>query len=96
MGILATATSGLADGYGKVTVTLMMIAGLALISVYPFLRIYDPAHYRFVIMIPIYIMILVRMCTDKVKGLETYQSIFSFCLLTLSLITALGYVTYLF
>lgn len=96
MGILAAATAGLADGYSKVSVTLMMIAGLALMSVYPFLRIYDPAHYRFVIMIPIYIMILVRMCTDKVKGLETYQSIFSFCLLTLSLITGLGYVTYLF
>ena len=96
MGILAAATAGLADGYRKVSVTLMMIAALALISVYPFLRIYDPAHYRFAIMIPIYIMLLVRMCTDKVKGIEDYQPIFSFCLLTLALITGLGYVTYLF
>lgn len=96
IGVLAAATAGLADGYRKISVTLMMIAGLTLISVYPFLRIYDPAHYRFVIMIPIYIMILVRMCTDKVRGLESYQSIFSFCLLTLALITGLGYVTYLF
>ena len=96
MGILAAATAGLADGYRKVSVTLMMIAALALISVYPFLRIYDPAHYRFAIMIPIYIMLLVRMCTDKVKGIEDYQPIFSFCLFTLALITGLGYVTYLF
>ena len=96
LGILAAATAGMADGYRKDSVTLMTIAGLALISVYPFLRIYDPAHYRFVIMIPIYIMILVRMCTDKVKSLDAYQSIFGFCLLTLALITGLGYVTYLF
>ncbi len=96
MGILAAATAGLADGYRKISVILMTIAGLALISVYPFLRIYDPAHYRFVIMIPIYILILVRMCTDKVKSLDAYQSIFGFCLLTLALITGLGYVTYLF
>lgn len=96
IGVLAAATAGLSDGYRKLSVTLMMIAGLTLISVYPFLRIYDPAHYRFVIMIPIYIMILVRMCTDKVRGLESYQPIFAFCLLTLALITGLGYVTYLF
>ena len=36
------------------------------------------------------------MCTDKVKGIEDYQPIFSFCLFTLALITGLGYVTYLF
>ena len=96
VGIIAAATVGLADGFSKTAVAVMTAAGLALMIVFPLLRIYDPAHYRFVVMIPIYIMLLVRMCTDKVGGLESYQSIFAFCLLTLALITGLGYVTYLF
>ena len=96
LGILAAATAGLADGYRKVSVTLMTIAGLALISVYPFLRIYDPAHYRFAIMIPIYIMYLVMMHKDKNRTTDTFMSLFAFCLLALAAITGLGFVSYLF
>ncbi|MBR5274593.1 MAG: hypothetical protein IKU33_05055 [Bacteroidales bacterium] len=96
VGIIAAATAALADRFRKTAASVIMAVGLVLMTVYPFLRIYDPAHFRFVIMIPIYIMLIVRMCTDKIKGIEAYQPIFAFCLLTLAVITGLGYVTYLF
>ena len=96
VGVIAAATASLADSFSKTAVSVIMAFGLVLMIVYPFLRIYDPAHFRFVIMIPIYIMLIVRMCADKIKGTEAYQSIFAFCLLTLAVITGLGYVTYLF
>ena len=86
----------MADGYRKVSVTLMTIAGLTLISVYPFLRIYDPAHYRFVIMIPIYIMYLVMLHKDKSRTTDTFMPLFAFCLLALAAIAGLGFVSYLF
>ena len=94
-GILAAATAGLSDGFSKVTVMSLTIAGLVMMSIYPFLRIYDSAHYRFAVMIPLYIMLLVKMGVDKARTPDSYQSLFAFCLLTLAVVTGLGYVTYL-
>lgn len=96
VGVIAAATAGLGNGFSKHAVVLMTVAGLVLISIFPFLRIYDPAHYRFAIVIPIYIALLVRIGIDKTRTLDSYQSLFAFCLLALAVITGLGYVAYLF
>lgn len=96
IGTLCVAASGLKDGYSKSAVTFITLAGLALMSVFPFLRIHDPAHFRFVIMIPIYIMYLVMMHKDKNRTMDTFMPLFAFCLLALAAITGLGFVSYLF
>ena len=96
IGILCAATAGLTDGYGKTSVILLMLSGLVLMSVYPFLRIHDPAHFRFAIMIPIYIMYMVMMGMDRNRTPDSFQLTFSFCLFVLAVITGLGFVSYLF
>ena len=96
VGVLAAAAAGLGNGSGKTAVVIMTVVGLVLMSVYPFLRFYDPAHYRFVVVIPVYIMLLVWMSVDKTRTPDSFQSLFAFCLLILAVITGLGYVTYLF
>ena len=96
IGTLCVATSGLNDGFSKRAATLITLTGLALMSVFPFLRIHDPAHFRFVIMIPIYIMCLVMMHADKNRTTDTFMPLFAFCLLALAAVTGLGFVSYLF
>lgn len=96
VGMICAATAGLTDGYSKIAVCLMMLAGLVLMTVYPFLRIHDPAHFRFAIMIPIYIMYMVKMSLDNKRTPDTYQPMFSLCLFVLVVLLGLGFISYLF
>ena len=96
IGILCAAVTGAGAGYGKVNVSVMTMIGLVLMSVFPFLRFYDPFHYIFGIMIPIYVIVIVRMNLDKKKPAEKYQPALSLCLMSLSLLMGLGFVCYLF
>lgn len=96
IGFLCVAASGLEEGGSKASVSVMTCLGLAFMVAFPFFRIYDLAHFCFVIMIPVYAALMVKMHIDRRPEPKCYLLLFSVSALAVAVLTGLGFVWYLF
>lgn len=95
-GLLCLAVSGLGKGYAELSVSVLIVAALVLLGVYSFMRVYDPAHFIYAVMIPVFLLLIVKMHLDKNQADSIFRRAFSVCVLVLSLLTGIGFVAYLF
>lgn len=96
LGLLCTAVNGLEDGFGRNVVSCMTVLGLMLMIAFSFMRIFSPAHFLYVIVIPAFIIILVRMYMKKEQDPSTYRPALALCTFVLAVLAGIGFVGYLF
>lgn len=96
VGILSVAADGTADNYGKTLTNLLIYIGIALMVIYSGLRIFVPVHFLFLITIPAFLYITVRMYVKKEQTLDAYRPAFALCTFILALLTGVGFIGYLF
>lgn len=70
-------------------VPALILAGVALMTTYSLIRIYDPAHYLYMVSLPLFIIYMVR-------RKESYSSLLDLSVFVFSLLAGIGYVIYLF
>lgn len=75
--------------------TFWVIAGIALMTVYACLRIFDPWHFIFAVVVPLFIMWLVRIWTDSPK-VSGYEKTLPVLVLIFSVLAGFGFIVYLF
>lgn len=96
VGLLCVAADGMADNYGKVLTNLLIYIGIALMATYSCLRIFVPAHFLFLITIPGFIYITVRMYMKKELDPASCRSLLALCTFLFAVLTGIGFVGYLF
>lgn len=74
--------------------TIWVVAGIASMTVYSLMRIFDPWHFSFLIFVPLFLYVLVRMWQGK-DNLD-YGLCISFFVLGFALTAGFGFMTYLF
>lgn len=74
--------------------TLWVIAGIALMTAYACLRIFDPWHFIFVLVVPLFVLWLVRIWTGSPK-VTAYERILPLMILAFSVLSGLGFIIYL-
>ena len=96
VGLLCVAADGVADNCGKVLTSLLIYVGLAMMVTYSCLRIFELVHFLFLITIPAFIFITVRMYMNKEHNSDTYRPALALCIFVLTLLTGVGFIGYLF
>lgn len=94
--LLCLAVSGLGKGYAKLFVSVLILTALVLLGIYSFMRVYDPAHFIYAVMIPVFLLLIVKMHLDKGQEHSFYRKAFSVCVIAVSLLAGIGFVAYLF
>jgi len=74
--------------------TLWILAGFVLMTVYSCLRISDPWHFLFLLLLPVFIWMLVRIWRNEPE--ESYEMKMAALILLFALLTGLGFTAYLF
>ncbi len=96
IGFLSVAADGTADNYGKVLTNLLIYIGIALMVTYSGLRIFAPVHYLFLITLPAFILISVRMYMKREQAPDIYRTALALSTFALALLTGVGFIGYLF
>ena len=96
IGFLCVAADGTADNYGKVLTNLLIYIGIALMVTYSALRIFVPVHFLFLITLPAFISITVRMFMKNDLAPDTYRPALALSTFALALLTGVGFIGYLF
>ena len=96
IGLLCTAADGTADNYGKPLTNLIIYIGIALMVTYSSLRIFAPIHFLFLITLPAFIYLTVRMYTRKEQDPESFRPAIALCTFGLAVLTGVGFIGYLF
>lgn len=95
VGFLCVAADGTADNYGKVLTNLLIYIGIALMAVYSSLRIFVPVHFLFLLTLPAFILITLRMYMKKEQESGSYRPALALSTFALALLTGIGFVGYL-
>ena len=96
IGLLSVAADGAADNYGKTLTNLLIYIGVALMVTYSGLRIFAPFHYLFLITLPVFIYLTVRMYIKKEQTPDSYRPALALNTFALALLTGIGFIGYLF
>lgn len=96
IGLLSVAADGAADNYGKTLTNLLIYIGVALMVTYSGLRIFAPFHYLFLITLPVFIYLTVRMYIKKEQTPDSYRPALALSTFALALLTGIGFIGYLF
>ena len=96
IGLLCVAADGTTDNYGKTLTNVIIYIGIALMVIYSGLRIFVPLHFLFLITLPAFVYITVRMYMKKEQSLDTYRPALSLCTFALAFLAGVGFIGYLF
>ena len=95
IGFLSLAADGTADNYSKTLTNLLIYIGIALMVVYSSLRIFVPVHFLFLLTLPAFILITLRMYRKKEQAADTYRPALALSTFALALLTGVGFIGYL-
>lgn len=95
IGFLSVAADGTADNYSKTLTNLLIYIGIALMAVYSSLRIFVPVHFLFLLTLPAFILITLRMYRKKEQAADTYRPALALSTFALALLTGIGFIGYL-
>lgn len=96
IGLLAVAVEGLEEGYGGNLVTFLVAAALVLMTAFSFMRIFNPAHYLYVVTVPAFVSIIINMYTKKERDPASWRSALALSVFALAVLAGIGFVAYLF
>lgn len=96
VGFLCVAADGTADNYSRILTNLIIYIGIALMVTYSALRIFVPLHYLFLITLPVFILISVRMYMKREQAPDIYRTALALSTFALALLTGVGFIGYLF
>ena len=96
IGFLSVAADGTADNYSRILTNLIIYIGIALMVTYSALRIFVPLHYLFLITLPAFILISVRMYMKREQAPDIYRTALALSTFALALLTGVGFIGYLF
>ena len=96
IGFLSVAADGTADNYSRTLTNLIIYIGIALMVTYSALRIFVPLHYLFLITLPAFILISVRMYMKREQAPDIYRTALALSTFALALLTGVGFIGYLF
>lgn len=96
IGLLSVAVEGLKDGYGRNIQTILMAAALVLMTVFSLMRIFNPAHYLYLLTVPAFIYIIIKMYTKKEQDPVSFRPALALSAFALAVLTGIGFVAYLF
>ena len=96
IGFLSVAADGTADSYSRTLTNLIIYIGIALMVTYSALRIFVPLHYLFLITLPAFILISVRMYVKREQAPDIYRTALALSTFALALLTGVGFIGYLF
>ena len=95
IGFLSLAADGTADNYSKTLTNLLIYIGISLMAVYSSLRIFVPVHFLFLLTLPAFILITLRMYRKKEQAADTYRPALALSTFALALLTGIGFIGYL-
>ena len=95
IGFLSVAADGTADNYSKTLTNLLIYIGIALMVVYSSLRIFVPVHFLFLVTLPAFILITLRMYMKKEQESGSYRPALALSTFALALLTGIGFIGYL-
>ena len=95
IGFLSVAADGTADNYSKTLTNLLIYIGIALMAVYSSLRIFVPVHFLFLLTLPAFILITLRMYRKKEQESGSYRPALALSTFALALLTGIGFIGYL-
>ena len=95
IGFLSVATDGTADNYSKTLTNLLIYIGISLMAVYSSLRIFVPVHFLFLLTLPAFILITLRMYMKKEQESGSYRPALALSTFALALLTGIGFIGYL-
>ena len=95
IGFLSVAADGTADNYSKTLTNLLIYIGISLMAVYSSLRIFVPVHFLFLLTLPAFILITLRMYMKKEQAADTYRPALALSTFALALLTGIGFIGYL-
>ena len=92
---LAVVNAGaLVDRKDKFIHSFWIMFGISAMLAFASMRIFDPLHFIFVLLVPIFVLWLYRMWTGSNK-MKSYEILLPFLILTFAVLTGLGFVAYL-
>lgn len=74
--------------------TFWIIAGAVFMTVYACMRIFDPWHFTYLLVLPLFFLWIVRMWTDSPK-MSGYEKVLPVLILTFCLFAGFGFIVYL-
>lgn len=95
IGFLSVAADGTADNYSKTLTNLLIYIGISLMAVYSSLRIFVPVHFLFLLTLPAFILITLRMYMKKEQESGSYRPALALSTFLLALLTGIGFIGYL-
>ena len=96
VGLLSVAVAGLKDGYGRNITAILVAAALVLMTVFSFMRIFNPSHYLYLLTVPAFAYIIIRMYTKKEQDPVSCRSALSLSVFAMAVLAGIGFVAYLF
>lgn len=96
VGLLCLAALGMEDGYSKGLLAGLVSAGVSLAVVFSFLRIIVPAHFLYLLTIPLFVAVIIKVYKENGQVSDRVRSIFALSVFALSVLTGIGIVFYLF
>lgn len=95
IGFLSVAADGTADNYSKTLTNLLIYIAISLMAVYSSLRIFVPVHFLFLLTLPAFILITLRMYMKKEQESGSYRPALALSTFALALLTGIGFIGYL-
>lgn len=96
VGLLCAAAEGTADGYEKGVITVLVAAGISMMTAFSFLRVLSPSHFLYLLAVPAFVFLIARMYMKKEQALDTYRPILALCIFAVAVLTGVGFIGYLF
>ena len=96
VGVLGAASDGARSGYAKGLVSILVVAGLAFVTVFSLLRVFSLPHFLYLLTVPVFIILLTRMYMKKEQEPDSVRLALALCTFALAALTGLGFVGYLF
>jgi len=96
IGLLGVAAHGTEDGYGRISLSMLVISGLGLMVAFSFMRMLDLMHFLYVLTIPFFVYFLVKLCNEKGQASDNMKSSLVLYVFALAVLTGIGFTAYLF
>ncbi len=95
VGCLCAAADGTQDRYSRHILAVLIFTGVILMTVFSFLRIFSPVHFLFLLVLPVFIYIIVRMYAKKEQTPDIFRPALSISVFVFALLTGLGFIGHL-
>ena len=96
VGVLSAASEAAKDHSAKNLIAVLVVLGLVLTGVYTFLRVMTLPHFLYLITVPVFAFVLIRMYKKKEQDPDSFSLALALCTFALALLTGVGFIGYLF